>query len=180
MNHNSHIQNTFCTSQQFQLELDLKTKMGFMWKANLLQLLQSTETFWELLYFLDYKMYFASPNLGGKWGCILQSKCSLPGSLGAGRTAVEQGHRRQEQDHIFCFKIVSPHFPPLKPRCVLQPGVSYSPKITVTVHNLFGLKGHILIRYSSIRYGHSCLTNQSQIFAIFRNLAKVTTRSNRS
>ena len=24
------------------------------------------------------------PNLGGKWGCVLQSECSLPGSLGLG------------------------------------------------------------------------------------------------
>ena len=25
----------------------------------------------EVLYFLDYKMHFLPPNLGGKWGCIL-------------------------------------------------------------------------------------------------------------
>ena len=24
------------------------------------------------------------PNLGGKWGCVLLSECSLPGLLGAG------------------------------------------------------------------------------------------------
>ena len=37
----------------------------------------------DLPYFLDYKMH-SPPNLGGKWGCVLQSKCSLPGSLGVG------------------------------------------------------------------------------------------------
>ena len=34
--------------------------------------------------FLGYKMHFPPSNLGGKWGCVSESKCSLPGSLGAG------------------------------------------------------------------------------------------------
>ena len=38
------------------------------------------------LYFLDYKTHFSLPNLGEKWGWVLQSECSLPGSLvGEGR-----------------------------------------------------------------------------------------------
>ena len=37
-----------------------------------------------LPYFSDYKMHSA-PNLGGKCGCVLQSECSLPGSLEGGR-----------------------------------------------------------------------------------------------
>ena len=32
------------------------------------------------------------------------------GVWGVGRPEVERGHRRQEQDHIFCFKIVFPIF----------------------------------------------------------------------
>ena len=46
--------------------------------------------------------------------------------------AVEWGHRRREQDHIFCFKIFFSYFPPLKPRFILWSGASYSPKITVS------------------------------------------------
>ena len=53
------------------------------------------------------------PQLGGKWGCILYSKYSLPSSLGWG-AAVEQ--------KFF------PHFPPLKPRCVWWSSASYSLK----------------------------------------------------
>ena len=44
-----------------------------------------------------------------------------------GVVAVERGHRRQEQDHIFCFNFF-PYFPPLKPRCVLWSGAPYSLK----------------------------------------------------
>ena len=47
--------------------------------------------------------------------------------MGWGEAAVEQGHKRQEQDHIFASKFFS-YFPPLKPRCVLWSGASYSPK----------------------------------------------------
>ena len=35
-----------------------------------------------LLYFLEYKTH--PPNLGGKWGCILQSECSSRGLLWVG------------------------------------------------------------------------------------------------
>ena len=33
------------------------------------------------------------PNLGGKWGCLLQSECSLPGLLGGGRWSGVTGGR---------------------------------------------------------------------------------------
>ena len=35
----------------------------------------------KVQYFSDYKTHHFPPNLGGKWGCVLQSECSLPGSL---------------------------------------------------------------------------------------------------
>ena len=48
-----------------------------------------------LPYFSDYKTHFPAPNSGGKGVCVLQSKCSFPGSLGrgstGGRAVVEQG-----------------------------------------------------------------------------------------
>ena len=53
------------------------------------------------------------PNVRGKWDCMLQAKCSLPGSLGGGL----------QWSGVFfsCF-------PPLKSRYVLWSGASYNPK----------------------------------------------------
>ena len=34
--------------------------------------------------FRTIRCIFAPLNLGGKWGCVLQSECSVPDSLGAG------------------------------------------------------------------------------------------------
>ena len=63
----------------------------------------------------DYRIFQTirctfSPHLGEKWECILKSGCSLPGSRGWGQTAVGRAQRRQEQDHIFCFKFFFPIF----------------------------------------------------------------------
>ena len=76
----------------------------------------------NLPYFSDYKMHIFPPNLGGKWGCVFWSKCSLPGSRGVRWGGVEWGF-------ISCF-------PPLKPRYILWSGASYSPKTTVTMRTI--------------------------------------------
>ena len=81
----------------------------------------------DLPYFSDSRMRLPhpTPNLGRKWGCVLQSKCSLPGSLGAGGGGGEG--EEGSGGRVFFF----PYFPPLKPRYVIWSGVSYSPKNTV-------------------------------------------------
>ena len=83
-----------------------------------------------VLDFSDYKMH--PPKSGRKMGVhlIVQIRMQLTW-LGQGVVAVEQGHRRQEQDHIFCFKIFS-LFSSSKTQCILWTGVSYSLKNMVS------------------------------------------------
>ena len=52
------------------------------------------------------------PNLGGKWGCVLQSECSLPGLL-RGRVIYVIKYFT-----TFFASVFFSYFPPLKPRCV--------------------------------------------------------------
>ena len=77
--------------------------------------------FWTLFhhFHFHYRIFrtirCTPPQLGKKWECVLQSKCSLPGSLG----------RMGSGGAGFFF---SPYFPPLKPGYMLWSGASYSPK----------------------------------------------------
>ena len=87
------------------------------WSYVLVELRDGNLDIFLLPQFSDYKMHYPYPNLGGKWGCVLQLKCSLPGSL-RGVGSGEAG-------------LFSPYYPPLKPRCILWSGVSYSLKNTV-------------------------------------------------
>ena len=70
------------------------------------------------------------PNLGGNGGASYSPNVDdlTHGGGAGGGSGV--GHRRQEQDHIFCFKIFFSYFP-LKPRSILWSGASYSLKNTV-------------------------------------------------
>ena len=56
-------------------------------------------------YFSYYKTHFFPPNLGGKWECVLQSKCSLPGSLEWGGSGGAAGS--QEAGPHFLLQIFS-------------------------------------------------------------------------
>ena len=83
----------------------------------------------NLPHFSDYKT--PPQNLGGKGGCVLESECSLPGSLGGWGGGSGAGSQEAGAGPHFLLQNLFSYFPPLKPMCILWSSVSYSPKSTV-------------------------------------------------
>ena len=77
----------FTCKKSVLLFLDCWSSQYKVWKQGLnTAWIQDLEPLlcWETTVFFDYKIHFSPPNVGRKWGCVLQSECSLPGSLGGG------------------------------------------------------------------------------------------------
>ena len=83
----------------------------------------------DLPHFSDCMTHFHPPHLGGKWGCVLYSECSLSGSQGWGSGAGSQ--EAGAGPRFFASKFFFPYFLPLKPRCVLWSATTCSLKNTV-------------------------------------------------
>ena len=79
-------------------------------------------------------MHF-SPKIWEEMGVHPINNCSLPGSLGWGRDSSGAGSQEAGTGPHFLLQIFFPCFPPLKPRCVLWSGASYSLKNMVGFEN---------------------------------------------
>ena len=83
----------------------------------------------EIPYFSDYETHFP-PNLGGNGGASYSPNAAYLVRWGQGGSGGAGSQEAGAGPH-FSLQIFPPYFPPLKRRCVLRSGASYSPKSTV-------------------------------------------------